>query len=228
MSFWDDITGKSAAEAAEEAAGVQSAAADRAMGEQQAAYSDVQGLQQPYTDMNLGGWQGYQDLVLGRNFEQDPVLSQLSQDRMENINRQGFALGQGGGARLKRLMQADWQNQLAQRQQRLGEFQTLGGAYSPAANTLSQARMNTGQNVGNLMTSQGAAQAGGIMGAANARAAGANNLLQLGGAIAGTAMGNPAAMTSVSNMAMPQASNQYQQPAGTIQTRQGGYLDLGV
>lgn len=180
MDFWDDITGKSGAEAAEDAASAQMAAADRAMAEQRSAYSDVQGIQQPYADINMGGWKGYEDLALGRRFEEDPVLSQLSADRMETLNRQGFSTGMGGGARLKRLMQIDAQNQMAQRQQRLGEFQTLGQAFSPAANAMSNARTGMGTNVSNLLTSQGAAEAGGIMGAQQARAAGTGNLLQLG------------------------------------------------
>lgn len=178
--WWDDITGKSGEEAAEESAAIQSRAADAAMSEQRAAFGDVQNQLAPYTQAGEAGLGMMQDLILGRRYN-DPVLQEMGAQRMEMAERQLRGSGVGGGARLKRLMQIDAQNQLAQRQSRLGEAGMLMGALSPAAAQLANARTGMGTNVSNLLTSQGAANAAGVIGAQQAGAAGTGNLLQLGG-----------------------------------------------
>ena len=231
MSFWDDITGKSAAEATEKGMEAQLAAGREAQGFLQEGYDTATQALAPYTQAAQTGLGGIQDLVLGRRYEDDPVLAQLGADRIEMGERQMRGAGLGGGARLKRLMQMDAQNQMAQRQQRLGEFNMLMGANSPAATNQANLAMGQGQGMGNLATQMGSAEAAGLIGQANARAAGIGNILQLGGTAAGAVMGGPqgAAMGSQigSSFAPPQQPQYGQAGSGAIQAQGGGFLDIG-
>ena len=173
-SFGDQITGKSGERAALEAAGVQATAAEEASG-----------LLDPFQQLGQQGLDQSQFLTDPQaqfDFLQNNPLFQAS---LDNANTATNKLAAARG----RLSAGD-------------TFQQLSNNTLLAASPLIQQQkqsigdlLNIGQNVagnqGNLRTGKAAALAGGIVGGQNARAAGFNNILNLGGQIAGAFAGVP-------------------------------------
>ncbi len=188
-SFGDQITGKSGERAALEAAGVQATAAEEASG-----------LLDPFQQLGQQGLDQSQFLTDPQaqfDFLQNNPLFQAS---LDNANTATNKLAAARG----RLSAGDTFQQLSnntllaaspliqQQKQSIGDLLNFGS--------------NTAANQANLRTDRGAALAGGIVGGQNSRAAGFNNILNLGGQIAGAFAGVPPGVGS--GVAPPQRFNQ--------------------
>lgn len=174
----DQLTGKAGERAAIEAGDIQADFARQASG-----------LLDPFQQLGQQGLSQSQFLTDPQaqfDFLQSNPLFQAS---LDNANRQTSQLAAARG----RLSSGDTLQQLSQN--------TLLAA-SPLIQQQKQSignLLNIGQNVaanqGNLLTGEGAALAGGIVGGQNARAGGLNNILNLGGQIAGSFAGIPPGVT---------------------------------
>lgn len=110
------------------------------------------------------------------NFLQNNPLFQLG---LENLNEQTMNVAAARG----RLSAGDTLQQL--QNNALLAAQPLISDQKQSIGNLLNYGLTTAGNQGNLLTGQAAAGAGGIVGAANARTQGVNNLLNLGGLLAG-------------------------------------------
>lgn len=170
----DKLLGGDAADAAEEAAAVQVAA-----GQQAAALFD------PFIGL---GQQGISqagfltDPQAQFDFLQSNPLFQLG---LDNLNRQT----QRSAAASGRLGATDTNQQLINNA--LLAASPLIQQQTAGITDLLNIGLGTAGAQGNLLTGIGAAEAGGLVGASNARQQGLSNLLQLGGAIAGAMGGAP-------------------------------------
>lgn len=180
------------------AADVQSATAQQGMQVQQQQFDVLQKNLQPYMQAGQSALAGQQALLgLSGPEQQAALISQLQQSpQMQAMQQQGEnAILQNaaatGGLRGGNVQAALGQfrpqllNQLIQQQ-----FGNLGGLTSlgqSSAAGVGNAGMNMASNIGNLLQQQGAAQAGGIMGKANAISGGLQSAI--GSFIGGKAMG---------------------------------------
>lgn len=183
---FDDITGKTAAEAAGQGAALQSASIDKALAATEAASEKGLGFLDPFSQVGLQGVEqaGFlTDPQAQFEFLQNNPLFQMG---LENVNRQT----QNVAATRGRLSAGDTLQQLtqnalisaspliAQQKQSIGDLLNLGtGVARSQANTA----IGAGSDISNLITSQGAVEAGGLVGAANARTQAVQGLLGLGG-----------------------------------------------
>lgn len=200
MGFLSDvvggITGKTAARAAERAAGVQSEAARNAM-EAQARYmepyyqSGLQAQNRLMTLLGLGGDQSSADYGMFnrqfgmQDFQEDPGYAFRMEQGTKALNRGAAAKGgmlSGNALRAlteygQNLASQEYQNAynrfMDQRRFLLNPLENLSGSGRSAAGNLSNI-------YGQGLTDIGTAQASGLMGAANARQAGMQNMLNLG------------------------------------------------
>lgn len=233
MGFVRRITGKTGAQAAKDAAGVQAGFAREAgqlfnpLGFGGANSSRISELDKLIADMQAeqgstsggGMMQGIRNQIGG---DMSAGLQALMDER-EGLMNQTPGLGQQGldqaGFLTDSQAQYDWlqNNELFQGALSNANDATMGMAAArgrvSAGDTLQQLSQNTllaaapliaGQkgsimdligfgeraagNQANMLTGQGAALAGGIVGAENARAAGYSNLLNLAGTIGGAAL----------------------------------------
>lgn len=189
MSFVTDtfnaLTGKTAADAAMQGAGIQGAAIERGIDVTEAGIERGLGFLQPFGEL---GQQGISqagfltDPQAQFNFLQDNPLFKLA---LENANTGTSQLAAARG----RLSAGDTLQQLSnnvllsasplisQQKQSITDLLNLGTGVAG-----SQANVSAGgaANVSDLITTGGAVGAGGVVGAANAQTAGAQNLLQSG------------------------------------------------
>lgn len=194
MGFVRNLTGSTAAKAARQAGDVQAAAGREAIEATEAAAQRAQQFLTPFEPLIQRG-------IEGASFLGDPQAqfdflqgNPLFQAALENANQQTLQQAAARG----RLSAGDTLQQLSQNvllsaQPLITQQRQDVGNLLNVASGLSQTRGNIeigqGTNVGNLLTDIGAAQAGGLVGAANARTQGAQGLLgaglQLGGLLAG-------------------------------------------
>ncbi len=194
MGFVRNITGKTAAKAAEKAAGIQAAAGTDALAEQRAAAERAQGFFEPFAGAAERGIEASSFLANPEaqfDFLQSNPLFNLA---LENANQRTLQTASAN----KRLSFGDTLQQLSnnvlltsaplidRQRQDVTNLLTFGGDIAA-----SQANIETGlgAEVGGLTTDIGAAEAGGVVGAANARTAGTQNLLNLGLTAGGLALG---------------------------------------
>lgn len=205
MGFLSDVvgglTGSTAADAAKEAARVQAEAIRSSMAYMQPFFqSGVTAQNQLMKLLGLSGdtqAEGYGSMARDfsmSDFEQDPGYGFRMSEGLKALERS--AAGRGGaasGAAMKGITQygqnlasQEYQNAfnryMANRQARLSPLQNLMGVGAGAASGLMGGTRDVGE-----------AQASGIVGAANARQQGINNLLNLGVVAGGLATGNPLA-----------------------------------
>jgi hypothetical protein len=170
-----------ASNAAQDAADAQNDAARAAQTEQQKRFEAIQKLLQPYVDTGTSAIGAQKDLIgLGGQEAQSKAINALQtspqfgalQQQGENAILQNAAATGGlrGGNTQGALAQFRPQllNQLIQQQ-----YQNLGGLSSIGQNAaagVGNAGMTTGNNISNLITQAGAAQAGGILGEAKGNA----------------------------------------------------------
>lgn len=186
---WDDLTGKSAAEAAQTASSQQVAAGERAL-------EAIRGDLAPFrTDIGEQVMPRLIDYVLSDSPSMGDVMSNpmfqgLSQYASSNILNNAALSGKlGTGDTLLDLQNAIvplgmqfHQQQMADRGQRFGELFNLG---TLGANSAAQ----TGTQTANIMQGIGNAQAAGTVGAANARNQFSQMLMGAGLGAAGGAAG---------------------------------------
>ncbi len=185
MSFIGDILGFNQADAAAQSANIQAQAGQQAIEQQRLAAQQAQGFLTPFSLLGLRGV-GLSNFLANPqsqvNFLQQNPLFNLA---LQNANQQT----QQSAAARGRLASGDTLNALAnnvllasqplidrQRQDILSLLQLGQGAAQGQAN----AALGAGSNIANLLTSIGAAQAGGVVGQANAQNQAMQNLLQLG------------------------------------------------
>jgi len=199
------LTGSSGADAAEEAAKLQAQAGQKAIGGIEAGIASAQERLDPYQQSGAGALDRYVDLLGGRRFAETPYGQQLQERQLETARREMQGLGLGGGARLKRLMQESAFTTDQLRQNQLDNLFRLGGLGAQTAGQQANIDFTGAQNIADLTTGIGAANAAGVIGAENARSAGIGNLLQLGGMAAGAfaptaTLGNMAAGASLGDI----------------------------
>lgn len=189
-----DLTGRTAADAARESAGIQAAAGQQAIGTVGEAAARAQGFLSPFEQV---GQQGLSQAgFLGDPNAQFDFLQNnpLFQQSLDLRDRNTAAAAASGG----RLSAGDTALQFGnnlllsaqplldrQRQDIFGQLNFGSGIAGQQAGI----EQGLGSNIANLQTGIGATQAGGIVGAANARQAGTTNLLNTalmaGGAFGG-------------------------------------------
>jgi len=186
MGFLDVITGSDAADASKDAANLQNEAAFAGIREQRRARNQLRGDLSPYRRFGERQLSGLNRLINNPQaqleyIQNNPFFSALADDatnRLMNIQAASGRLGTGDTP-------AALQNQLLLLGQGLlqqgidNRFNAAGMGQNSAAQS-GIGSMNAANSISDLLTQGGNAQAAGLVGAANARAAGFNNLLNLG------------------------------------------------
>jgi hypothetical protein len=163
--------------AARSAAQQQTAAADAAVAEQRRQYEEMRQLLEPYTQAGPPALEAQQGLIGLRGLEeqqraisqieQSPLLQALTRQGEEAILQRASATGglRGGNVQgaLAQFRPAMLQEALDTQFQRLGGLTELGQRSAVGVGAQGVA---VGQQVGNLMTQRGQAQAGGTLAAA--------------------------------------------------------------
>ena len=163
--------------AARSAARQQTAAADAAVEEQRRQYEEMRQLLEPYTQAGPPALEAQQGLIGLRGpeeqqraisqIEQSPLLQALTRQGEEAILQRASATGglRGGNVQgaLAQFRPAMLQEALDTQFQRLGGLTELG---QRSATGVGAQGVAVGQQIGNLMTQRGQAQAGGTLAAA--------------------------------------------------------------
>jgi hypothetical protein len=170
---------------ASKAADVQAAAADRAAELQKEQFERQIELQAPFREVGvralpeLEAASRYTPFGMGQ-VQQDPGYAFRLAEGQKALDRQAAARGgliSGGALKAAQRFGQEMGSQeytnafnryQTERQARLNPLQSLAGFGQTSVNQLGQAGQNYAANVGNLMTSAGAAQAAGQVGATNA------------------------------------------------------------
>ena len=185
-----DIAGTRAAGDAERSAEAQIAAAQLAIEEQQRAAAQGLGFLDPFAQLGQTGIDQASFLTDPNaqfEFLQNNPLFKLA---LDNANQATTAQAAAGG----RLASGDTLQQLTSNaflqaqpllDRQIGGINNLLNLGSGIATTQANTALGVGSNISNLLTDQGAARAGGIAGAANARAQGTQNIIELGGTFFG-------------------------------------------
>lgn len=182
---FDSLTGGAGEDASLQGAQLQSDSIDRGITATRKASNKGLGFLEPFSQLGLDslGQAGFlTDPNAQFDFLQNNPLFQLS---LDNANTQTNQSAASRG----RLSAGDTLQQLtnnvltsaspliSQQKQSIGDLLNFGsGIAQSQANTA----IGTGSNIANLITDQGAVQAGGLIGAANARAQGSQNILNTG------------------------------------------------
>lgn len=198
-----DVSGvEGATKAAKRAANTQAKAADTAIGEQRRQFDVTQENLRPFQEAGVGAL-GQQQALLGLSgeeeqqqafqaFNESPGQKFMRDRAQRNLVRNASAIGGLGGGNVRSALveqgagfaQQDFQNQFG----RLGQ---LAGQGQAATTNLGQFGSQTATNIGNLGIAGSQARASGILGGAQAESQFTNQLLQLGGQVAGAAAGAP-------------------------------------
>ena len=195
MGFLGDVigsfTGSTGAKAAKGAAGAQIAQTDIAIEDLQEARTRATGGLEPFAQAGEEGVEGLSALITDPEvqkafIEQNPFFKSLAQDAQDRLLANQAArgkIGSGGTA-------AELQNRLLQLGtnlvgQNITQRQNLAQLGLSAAGTQAQAELGFGVPLSGLQTGRGATEAGGILGAQAARAAGVDQTFDLAGKIFG-------------------------------------------
>jgi len=186
MSFITDaLFGGGAADAATESAEIQSDAALAGLAATEAATEQGLGFLQPFSGVGQQGL-SQASFLTDPNAQFDFIKNNpLFKLALDNANTGTQNLAAAGG----RLSAGDTLQQLsnnvllsaspliADQKKSIGDLLNFG---SGIATTQANTAINQGTNAANLITDAGAANAAGVVGAANAQSAGVNNLLTTG------------------------------------------------
>lgn len=195
----DDVTGvEGAQDAARDAAGIQAQGAQAGIEEQRRQFDVTQQNLAPFREAGVGALEQQQALLgLGGQQAQTDAFSAFNEspgqkfirDRAQkNLLRNQSAIGGLGGGNVRSALveqgtgfaQQDFQNQFG----RLGQ---IAGQGQSAGTSIGQFGAQTAGNIANLGIAGSEARASGILGAAQAESQFTNQLLQLGGQVAGAA-----------------------------------------
>jgi hypothetical protein len=214
MGFVDRLSGKTAAKAAKKAGDIQSEAATLAAGNAFEVGQQASGLYDPF--QQIAQQQGVEqagfltDPNAQFDFLQNNPLFQMG---LDNANEQTLKSAASRG----RLSAGDTLEQLtansllqaapliSDQKNSISNMLTMGQNVAGNQGTILQ---NATTNQGNLLTGGAAAQAGGIVGAENARGAGYQNMIDIGGKVA-AAFSDPALKTNIDKLGTYNGYNIY-------------------
>jgi len=179
----DSITGESGREAALDAAQVQADAGKLAIEEAKAAREQSRADLQPFTQFGGGVLPQLQNLLTPEGqaayaSESNPLFQAALANLNKQTTQQAAVRGRAGAGDTKQNYLQNWQAAAMpylQNQQNM-LFNAAGIGQASAAGQANQS-MVAGQNIGNTLTDIGAARAGGVVGAANAKAAGIKDIV---------------------------------------------------
>lgn len=188
---FSNISGQRAGEASAEAAAIQAAAGQAAIEEQRAARESAEERLSPFVEFGTGALPQAQQFL----FDPQAQFDFLQQNPLFNLSLEQADVQTGRGAAAGgRLSAGDTLQQLSNNvllsaspligQQTQNLFSALGIGQSAAAGS-ANIGVQTGQNIGNLLTGIGNVQAGGVVGEQQAQSQGFQNLLNLGLSAAG-------------------------------------------
>lgn len=195
---WDDLRGKNASKAAEEAAATQAEAYGLGVDEQRRQFETAQENMAPWLEAGQGALGLQQDFLgLGgegaqadayANYQESPGQKFLRERGEKAIVRQHAAIGGLGGSGVRSALNRQGIGVAAQD---FGNYYNrlagMSGSGQTAASGLGNLGMNAASNIGNLAGLQGNARASGILGGAQARQQGIGNVVGLGSMVAGGA-----------------------------------------
>ena len=194
LGFVDDrILGGDAADAARDGAQIQADAADRAIDLQRETRDLARDDLQPFRDFGADQINSLNELLTPEgqfNFIKDNPLVQLSLDSANDatLKNQAARGKLGSGSTLQSLTNNHLLASLPLLQNQQNQLFNALNVGQASASGQATTSLQTGNSLSNLITGQGAVQAGGIVGAAGAKQAGVNNLLSLGGQLGGAAL----------------------------------------
>lgn len=182
-SFIGGITGSDAKKAARGAADAQSGAIDEAKIVTSDKAKEARGYLDPYAKAGTDTLPGYTSLVNDPNAQRDyvannPFFKSLADDAQSRLFKNAAAkgkLGTGGTVEALQNSLLLLGNDLVN--QGITQRRGLVDIGQNAANNQASITSNEGSNLSNLITDKGAAQAAGIVGAANATTGAAQNIL---------------------------------------------------
>jgi len=191
------ITGASQqADAAQAAAGTQSAAAQAGIDEQRRQFDALQKMLSPFVSAGTGALSAQQD-ILGlngtgaqqsaySNIQSSPAFQALSKSGTDAITANASATGGLRGGNVQGAL-AQFQPQLLAQliQQQYGNLGAITGIGQSSAAGVGNAGVSTGNNIAQLLQQQGAATAGGQISAGNLVANSASGLGGLLGSFTG-------------------------------------------
>lgn len=191
------ITGASQqADAAQAAAGTQSAAAQAGIDEQRRQFDALQKMLSPFVSAGTGALSAQQD-ILGLNgtgaqqsayssIQSSPAFQALSKSGTDAITANASATGGLRGGNVQGAL-AQFQPQLLAQliQQQYGNLGSITGIGQSSAAGVGNAGVSTGNNIAQLLQQQGAATAGGQISAGNLVANSASGLGGLLGSFTG-------------------------------------------
>lgn len=196
-SLQDQFTGKTAADAAEKAARLQQEGIGYAADIQREMFDISREDQMPWLE---AGGRALTELesMMGQeptfdDFEMSDYSKFIQKQGLEAIESKSRAQGYyntGGSSReMMRYAQdiagQDYQQYLQNYYQSLNPYQQLAGVGQQQANVLGQQSQQAGAQQGQYAIGSAQAQAGGVIGAANAQAQGMSNILGIGGLLYG-------------------------------------------
>lgn len=190
--FAGDIIGGltgSGADAARKAAGAQSAAIGQAINKQDKALTDIKSLQQPYIDIGTNNLGGLESLVTDPKAQLDyvqnnPFFNALAGQAKNTLFNNAAArgkLGSGGTAEALQNSLLLLGNDLVDNG--INRYQGLANIGQNAVNSTSGYIANNANQISNLLTGSGDAQAAGIIGARNAQVGAMNTAISGAGAL---------------------------------------------
>lgn len=186
MGFLNDLFGNTAADASTEAAGLQVNALNTAIDQSGQFESKARADLQPFTDAGVQALPGLTGLVQDPNqqkqFIQDNTFfNSLADDATQRVFNNAAARGKvGSGGTAKALQNSILLLGNDLRSQSVDERFRLANLGRGAAGGQATITANAANNISDLITGVGNAQAAGVVGAANAQGAGAGQLLQGG------------------------------------------------
>ena len=193
---WDDLRGKTAARAAEEAAQVQSDAYGQGIDEQRRQFDISQENLAPWLEAGTGALSRQQDFLgLGEpgaqqaaydNYAESPGQKFLRERGERALVRNASAIGGLGGGNVRSALNQQGIGFAAQDfGNHYNRLAGMSGTGQQTASGLGSMGMNMASNVGNLYGQQGNAAASGILGSAQSRSSGLGNMIGLGSMLFG-------------------------------------------
>lgn len=187
------LLGGDAADAARDGARIQAQAADRAIDLQRESRDLAREDLAPFREFGANNLAALSDILTPEgqaSFLQNNPLADLALDNANQTTlKSSAARGKlGSGSTLQSLTDNFLLTSLPLLQNQQNQLFNSVNLGQASASGQANTTLQTGNSLSNLITGQGAVQAGGIIGAANARQQGINNLIGLGGQLGGAAI----------------------------------------
>lgn len=228
--LYEGITGQTAADAAREAARVQSDSAMYAADIQKEMYDQTRQDQMPWMEAGEQALNTLQEMMAGgaptiEDYEMSDYASFLRDEGLRGLeakSRAGGYYNTGASSRemldySRNIAGQDYQTYLNNYYQSLNPYISMSGSGQQMATTMGSQGMQSATTQGNLANQAAAAEAAGIVGAANASTQGMQNILGLGMMGLGAYMGGPAGVATGaagSGFQVPQGWGSYNSGTG--------------